>query len=272
MNISRIAIAALASVMLLMSSCAAPNLAYFQDSRDGQVLEMLKTQKIKLKPQDKISIVVNSRDPELADLFNLPIVSHRVGYSNVSSSLSQSQQVSCYTIDAAGNVDFPILGEIHIAGLTREEVADKIKSELLDQNLIKDPVVIVEFANMSISVLGEVRNPGRYNIDRDDVTLLQALGLAGDMTIYGVRENILVQRIDGNKIRNYRVDITNMEQLTQSPAFHLQQNDVVYVSPNDKRRRESTVNGNNVLSTSFWISIATLAATVASMVIRFKGN
>lgn len=270
MKFSKISLFVVATATLLISSCAAPNLAYFQDTEDGQVLDMLKTQKIRLKPQDKISIVVNSRDPELADLFNLPIVSHRVGYTNVSSSLSQSQQVSCYTIDAEGNVDFPILGKIAISGLTREEVAEKIKSELLSANLIKDPVVIVEFANMSISVLGEVRNPGRYNIDRDDVTLLQALGLAGDMTIYGVRDNILVQRIDGNKIRNYRVDITNMEELTQSPAFHLQQNDVVYVSPNDKRRRESTVNGNNILSTSFWISIATLAATVASMIIRIK--
>lgn len=270
MKISRIAIAAVALAATLMCSCSAPKLAYFQDTQDGQVLELLKTQVIRLKPQDKISIVVNSRDPELADLFNLPIVSHRVGYTNVTSSLTQSQQVSCYTIDAEGNVDFPIIGKIYIAGLTREQVAEKVKSELLAQNLIKDPVVIVEFANMSISVLGEVRSPGRYNIDRDDVTILQALGLAGDMTIYGVRENILVQRIDGDKIRNYRLDITNMEELTQSPAFHLQQNDVVYVSPNDKRRRESTVNGNNILSTSFWISIATLAATVASIIIRVK--
>lgn len=270
MRISKLAMAITASVAALLCSCSAPKLAYFQDTEDGQVLELLKTQKITLKPQDKISIVVNSRDPELADLFNLPIVSHRVGYTNVTSSLTQSQQVSCYTIDAEGNVDFPIIGKIHIAGLTREEVAEKVKSELLSQNLIKDPVVIVEFANMSISVLGEVRTPGRYNIDRDDVTILQALGLAGDMTIYGVRENVLVQRIEGNKIRNYRVDITNMEALSQSPAFHLQQNDVVYVSPNDKRRRESTVNGNNILSTSFWISIATLAATVASIIIRVK--
>ena len=266
--INGLALVAFAASMLF--SCSAPRLAYFQDSENDQILELANTEKIHLKPQDKISIVVNSRDPELADLFNLPIVTHRVGTSSLSA--GGSQQVSNYTIDANGDIDFPILGTVHVAGLTREEVAAKIKGELTGQSLVNDAVVIVEFANISFSVLGEVRNPGRFNIDRDDLTLLQALGAAGDLTIYGVRENVLVQRTEGNKVKNYRIDLTSMDSAIKSPGFQIQQNDVIYVSPNDKRRRESTVNGNNVLSTSFWISMTTLAVTVASFFLKFKAN
>ena len=144
-------------------------------------------QAITVRPEDKISIIVNSRDPQLTDLFNLPILSRQLGQSLRGSGTSSgsSQGVSAYTVDAAGEIDFPVLGKIYVAGMKREEIAKYIKDALIRENLVKDPVVTVEFANLCISVLGEVNNPGRFSIDRDRLTILDALSMAGDLTIYG---------------------------------------------------------------------------------------
>ena len=131
--------------------------------------------------EDKISILVNSKDPLLMDLFNLPIISRQIG---IRSEASNNQGMSGYTINKDGNIDFPVLGHIHVAGMTREEIALCIKEELISKNLVKDPVVTVEFMNLTVSVLGEVANPGRFNIDKDRLTLLDALSMAGDLTVY----------------------------------------------------------------------------------------
>lgn len=258
----------LITAVLFFISCSAPrNINYFQDAESGKENEILKTLKITVKPEDKISIVVNSQTPMLADMFNLPIVAHRVGYSQ-ESSLNQSQQVSCYTVDENGEIDFPVLGKIKVAGKNREEIAAYIKKELIDRKLINDPVVTVEFSNLYISVLGEVNNPGRYGIDRDKITLLDAIGMAGDLTIYGKRQNVVVMREEEGKQLFYRVDLTSVDDLYSSPVYYLQQKDVVYVEPNETRARQSTVNGNNVRSTSFWVSIASLLTSVAVLIFK----
>ena len=258
----------LIAIVLFFISCSAPrNINYFQDGEFGRENEILKTLKITVKPEDKISIVVNSQTPMLADMFNLPIVAHRVGYSQ-ESSLNQSQQVSCYTVDENGEIDFPVLGKIKVAGKNREEIAAYIKKELIDRKLINDPVVTVEFSNLYISVLGEVNKPGRYGIDRDKITLLDAIGMAGDLTIYGKRQNVVVMREEEGKQLFYRVDLTSVNDLYSSPVYYLQQKDVVYVEPNETRARQSTVNGNNVRSTSFWVSIASLLTSVAVLIFK----
>ena len=134
--------------------------------------------------------------------------------------------------------------------------------------MINDPVVTVEFSNLYISVLGEVNNPGRYGIDRDKITLLDAIGMAGDLTIYGKRQNVVVMREEEGKQLFYRVDLTSVDDLYSSPVYYLQQKDVVYVEPNETRARQSTVNGNNVRSTSFWVSIASLLTSVAVLIFK----
>ena len=152
---------AFALVALLFSSCATPNVSYFSDMSDNQSIDMMQDLDIRLRPEDKISIVVKSMDPKLSDLFNLPIIAHRVGYSQ-ESTLNNAQQVSVYTIDSKGDIDFPVLGKIKVAGSKREHVAQVIKDQLVDRNLVKDPVVTVEYANLCFNVLGEVNKPGRY--------------------------------------------------------------------------------------------------------------
>lgn len=152
--------------------------------------------------------------------------------------------------------------------MKRVEIASYIKDELVSKNLVKDPVVTVEFMNLCFSVMGEVNAPGRFNIDRDRLTILDALSMAGDLTIYGNREKVLVLRQEGNTQRVYGVNLTSGEHIYTSPAYHLQQNDVVYVEPNSTKARQSTVNGNNVRSTSFWISLASLLTSIAVLIVK----
>ena len=140
----------------------------------------------------------------------------------------------------------------------------------MESRQIKDPVVTVEFMNLGFSVLGEVNRPGRFKIDRDYFTILDAIGLAGDLTINGQRQDITVLRHEGEEEHVYKVNLLNTNTLYGSPAFYVQQGDVIYVTPNDRRRRESTINGNNVRSTSFWISLASLATSVALLILRVK--
>ena len=171
-------------------------------------------------------------------------------------------------MDSKGDIDFPVLGKLHVQDMTREEVAVYIKKELQSHDLIKDPVVTVEFMNLSVNVMGEVNRPGRYNIDKDHLTILDALSQAGDLTIYGKREKVLVLRNENGKQRVYGINLCSADHLYSSPVYYLQQNDVVYVEPNDTKARQSTVNGNNVRSTSFWISLASLLTTISVLIFK----
>lgn len=258
-----------ASTVTLGSCGSSKEVVYFQDLRPGETeIKLPEVKAITVRPEDKISIIVNSRDPQLTDLFNLPYVSRQLGQSLRTNgvTVSSNQGVSAYTVDADGKIDFPVLGKIHVAGMKREEIAECIKNELIKENLVKDPVVTVEFANLCISVLGEVNSPGRFNIDRDRLTILDALSMAGDLTIYGNRSKVMVLRQEGDVQRVYGLNLTSGEHIYSSPAYYLQQNDVVYVEPNAVKARQSTVNGNNVRSTSFWISLASLLTSVAILI------
>lgn len=255
----------LLTVAFLLGSCAAPRVAYFTDMKQGAAEQVLNPLEIRVRPEDKISILVNSKDPLLMDLFNLPIISRQIGSS---SGTSNSQGVSGYTINRDGDIDFPVLGKIHVEGMTREEIAAHIKDKLMTQNLVKDPVVTVEFMNLTVSVLGEVARPGRFNIDKDRLTLLDALSMAGDLTVYGKRENVLVQREENGKKVLYKVNLNSGYDLYASPVYYLQQNDIVYVEPNSMKARQATVNGNNVRSASFWMSLASLLTTITVLIVK----
>lgn len=265
------------ATVALAASCSTPkNITYFQDLDQTAVLDMADRQMIRIEPEDKISIVVKSKDPALAELFNLSISTNRIG-NNTSTSgntatirtySGTSESMSNYTVDPKGDIDFPILGTLHVAGMTRFEVAAFIKGELIGRNLVKDPVVSVEFLNTGISVMGEVTNPGRFDMNRDNITVLDAIALAGDLTIQGQRENVLVLRVENGQMKTYRIDLTNASQMVRSPGFNLKQNDIVYVEPNPMKKRSTTVNGNSVLNASFWVSVASLLTSVAVLIFK----
>ncbi|MGX8695124.1 MAG: polysaccharide biosynthesis/export family protein [Prevotella sp.] len=253
--------------LLLLTGCAAPNVSYFNNLEHNQNQIAQEKLDIRLRPDDKISIVVNSKDAELADLFNLPVISHRVGYTNLSGSNS-SQQISVYTVTKDGTIDFPVLGMLKVEGKRRDEVGTLIKGLLIEKNLVKDPVVTVEYGNLGFDVLGEVSKAGRYSFDRDHLTVLDAISMAGDLTIQGRRDNVFVMRDNGDTRTTYRLDLQDGKKLLQSPAFYLQQNDVVYVSPNKYRSRQTTANGNTILSASFWLSCASFLTSVIVLITK----
>lgn len=265
----------LLAVMALLSSCGTTQkIVYFQDLRPGESeIKMSEAMEIAIRPEDKISIIVNSRDPQLSALFNLPYVSRTIGDfssstggSTASNLGSGNQGISGYTVDQQGYIDFPVLGKVYVAGMKREELATYLKDELMAKNLVKDPIVTVEFMNLCVSVLGEVNSPGRYAIDRDRFTLLDALSLAGDLTIYGNRKKVMILRQEGDVQRVYGIDLTSGDHVYTSPAYYLQQNDVVYVEPNGVKSRESTVNGNTVRSASFWMSLASFLTSIIVLI------
>lgn len=258
-------IAALALV-IAATSCSTPkNITYFQDLNTEAMIAAQKVLEIKVKPEDKLSIVVTTQDPALNQLFNLVTTQNRL--ENMATTGNSTGQMSFYTVDSKGNINFPVIGKIHIAGLTREQVAGKVLSELTNRNLVKDPIVTVEYVNTNVAVIGEVARPGRYNFNEDHFTILDAIAMAGDLTPNGMREEVLVMRKDAEgRQQAYRVNLVDARELASSPAYYLQQDDVIYVEPNDRKKRETTSAGNTLYTPSFWLSVGSIGISVATLI------
>lgn len=246
--------------LVLMASCSTQKkVVYFQDLKNGGTVEAAMPQEIKIKPGDKLTVHVNSKDEELVAPFNL-----RRSQANMT-----SQADLAYTVDKDGNIEFPYLGSIMVQGMTRDEVAKYIKQELLDRKMVQDPTVIVDFNNLQISVLGEVNSPGKYEIEKDKYTIIDAISSAGDLKITGKRDCIMVLREENGIQKSYTVDLNNAAQLYSSPVYYLQQNDIVYVEPNKKAAGQATINDNTLRSTSFWFSTVSLLLTLITFFTRF---
>ena len=253
-------------LVLVVASCTAPKLGYFQDVQSGQMHDLQHPKPVTAQPGDKLSILVGSKDPSLAYLFNLQIVG-RYTTSKADASLTTSQ-VACYTVDENGDIDFPVMGKLSLKGKTRSEIASFIKNQLISRELLKDPVVTVDFLGLFFSVMGEVNDPGRFMMDHDVTTIIDALSCAGDLTINGKRDNVLVMREENGKQMAYRVDLTNVQSLYNSPVYYLKQGDMIYVEPNEKKAREATAAGNAFLQPSLWISLASLLTTVSVLIFK----
>ncbi|MEE1226375.1 MAG: polysaccharide biosynthesis/export family protein [Bacteroidales bacterium] len=250
-------------IMLVLHSCASTkDIVYYQDVDSIAELDVPPAQEIILTPGDKISVIVSCKDPKLTELFNLTYVSQKLGGS------SGNGQVSVYTIDSEGFIDMPAIGKVHVAGVTRKEAEHKVKQAIITQEQATEAVVTIEFMDLNIEIIGEIARPGRYAIDKDVFTLIEAISAAGDLTIYGRRDNVLVMRKENGVQKTYRVNLCSAQDVFNSPAFYLKQNDIVYVEPNSTRARQSTVNGNNVRSTSFWISVASFLTSILLVFIR----
>ena len=259
-----------AAAVMLLASCGSKtsrNINYLQEAQKDTTVTMLPEEGILVQPKDMISIVVSSRNPELSAMFNLTNVSYQAG--GETSTTGSYNRILGYSVDNNGNIDFPIVGKINVSGLTRWQVADKVKEELVSRNLLKDPVVSVEFLNFKVSVLGEVAHPGTYTVTGDKITLLEALSLAGDLTIYGRRDRVSVIREINGKRTVYINDLRSMDLFT-SPSYYLKQNDVVMVEPNKVRAGQSTINENSLKSTSFWMSVGSFLVTIANLIIAIS--
>ncbi|MBR5014664.1 MAG: polysaccharide biosynthesis/export family protein [Bacteroidales bacterium] len=256
---------AVLAAVLMVSSCVAPkNIAYFQNRLVDQPEQIDKHGGIVIQPKDMLSIVVSSKNPELVVMFNLPVVSYQAGSEIVSS--SGYQRLMGYVVDNDGFIDFPILGRLKVSGLTRWELSEMIKSRLLEEGYLTDCVVTVEFMNFKVSVIGEVNSPGTYTIEGDKVTVLQAISLARDLTIFGQRENVTVIRERNNERVMYQINLCDVS-MFNSPAYYLQQNDIVYVEPSEIKARQSTTDDKGLRMTSIFVSGGSLLVSIATMII-----
>lgn len=250
-------------VTALVSACSTPkNFNYLQDLTNGQVITTSVDGTIRLQPKDQISILVKSKDPLMSSLFNKGIS------TSVKSGQSEGNvYVTGYTLGPDGDIDFPVLGKIQLKGLSRYEAEQVIQKKLQEEQL-KDANVTVEFMNLSYTITGEVNKPGVYPIQKDAVTLLEALGQAGDMSVYGKRDSIMVVRdVDGTR-KAYVLGLNSAKDLLSSEAYYVRQNDIIYIKANDTKARQSTASGNETRSISFWLSLASVLTTIAVLVFK----
>lgn len=227
-------------LIAFLASCSAPKeVLYLQDIASIKEENIDKNYEVIIHKDDLLAILVNSKDPELALPFNMPVVTYQIGAQTTA-----QQRLLGYLVDQNGDIDFPILGKIHVEGLTRMQVTELIKQKLMSEDLIKDPIVTVQFLNFKVSVMGEVTRPGTFDISGDRITLLEALSMAGDLTIYGRRDRVAVIREKDGKRRILYHDLRSSD-IFQSPCYYLQQNDIVYVEPNKAKTGQSRINSNN---------------------------
>lgn len=266
------------SLICLLGSCAAPkNVAYFQDAEAIRGMTLQDEQPLRLRPKDKINILVSSADPLLVSQFNLTAATgtmRSVGSTTLpkttagSTGGNSTAQLLAYTVDEQGDINFPVLGKVAVAGKTRQEVAEYIRLRLINRDLVRDPIVTVEYVNLGVNVLGEVNRPGRIDITKDYFTIVDAIAQVGDLTVLGQRENVMVHREVDGEDQTYVINLCNRQDMLSSPAYYLQQNDVIYVTPNSKKRREARSSGNTFNQPAIWVSIVSLLTTIAVLLIK----
>ncbi len=245
---------------LVLFSCASrKDIVYFQNIDGLASKEKPNTYEIKIQPDDLLMIIVSADDPETAVPFNLGSVS--ASSSSKQGSKQGSESLQSYLVDVNGVIDFPILGKLKVGGLSRSEVLEMIQLKIA--KYIKNPIVNLRLMNFKVSVQGEVTAPGTYPVSSDRITLIEAIGMAHELTVYGKRDNILIIR-ELNGVKSYnRVDIRRAD-FINSPFYYLTQNDVVYVEPNKVRVNASAVGPNTTIMisvTSILIGLITLVIT-----------
>lgn len=257
---------ALFVALIVLTSCGTvKDIAYFQNKIVDEPETIDKHAGIVIQPKDQLSIVVSSRNPELVAMFNLPVISYQAGSEVVAG--GGQQRLMGYVVDNDGYIDFPVLGRIKVAGLTRWELSNLIKDRLLKEGLLTDAVVTVEFMNFKVSVIGEVNSPGTYTLTNDKVTILQAISLARDLTIFGQRENVCVIREREGERVIYEINLCDVS-MFKSPAYYLQQNDVVYVQPSEIKARQSTTDDKALRMTSIFVSGGSLLVSIAALIVN----
>jgi polysaccharide export outer membrane protein len=241
-----------------LTSCVSKkDITYFQYDEIEQA-KVSNSYKTVFKPDDLLQITISAVDFETVKSFNLPAVN----FSTTTDRAIGTPQQQSYLIDNDGFIDFPVLGKLKMGGLTRDESISMLKSKL-DPDYVKNPTINIRIANYTVTVLGDVRNPGTYTIPNERITLLEAIGLAGDLNITGKRNTVKVFReINGKKIK-FDVDLRSNKVFT-SPVYYLQQNDLVYVDQNKSSSQDAAFNRN----TGLFVSIGSIIVSLIAVLTR----
>lgn len=259
--VMKLRIALMAAIAALVSgSCTSyKDIVYFQDIDNANLNPLNSEYEAVIKKDDRLTIVVSGPDKIVTAPYNLTLseLSGTSGYSS-----NPEQATLSYLVDVNGNIEFPILGKIHVEGMTRSQLTDYLTAEIGKD--VQNPIVHVSFKNYKITVLGEVRNPGTFTFDSEKINILQALGQAGDLSLTAERDGILLLReVDGVQTHN-RIDLRDSH-LLDSPYFYLQQNDVIVVPPSPTRVKTATT------ATGIWsiiLSSITTSIAVISLIIK----
>ena len=252
------------AITIDISSCKTKHdLTYFEDIENSTsgILQTNETTH-RLEPENEITINVNSSVPEATAMFNLPLVNPATPSATATTG---APHIQTYIIDNKGDIDFPVLGRIHVAGMTTYELRDYLYKRISEY--VKDPIITVNFLNYKVTIIGEVGAPKTIRITGDRYSILNALGDCGDLTDYAKRDNILVMRRmpDGN-IEYGRIDLHSSD-ITKSPYFWLKNNDVIIVEPNGIKQDNSKYNSNNAYKLSVISTIVGISASVISLII-----
>lgn len=249
----------LALVAVVGASCVTQKQMTYMRDADEAKADSINTQfasqtEAIIRNGDALTIFISALDQEAVTPYNLPTVVYAMPGTN---SVQTTPMLQYYLVDEEGNIEMPVLGPIHVAGLKRTEVAQEIKTKLETQVL--NPMVQVSLVNAKVSVLGEVLQPGQVPMTTGRLTILEALAAAGDLTPYGRRDNVLVTREVDGKVQMARINLRSADLMT-SPYYYLQQNDVIYVSPN-KVRAVSSANAG------LWLSMVSTVASAATVIV-----
>lgn len=257
-----------AAVMLTLGSCSTPkaSMTYFENiatTDSGQLGNV--DYELKIAPDDKLDIRVTSTNPNAAQIFNIPSSYSTVMDPNTGTMVQTPAGNNIdYLVSQSGDINFPILGKIHVAGMTTTQLADYIYGHVKDQ--IEDPIVTVQLTNFHVSILGEVNRPGNVSANSERFTIMDAIARAGDLTPYAVRDNILLIREENGKKEYHHLNLNDSKVFT-SPYFYLKQNDMVVVQPNDVRRSNVNYNVNNGYRLQVTSAIISACSVVASLAI-----
>lgn len=249
-------------ITLLLASCSSyKQVPYLQNPASvNAIQEAQPLYDAKIMPKDLLTITVNTTDPEAAAPFNLTVQSSI--NAGRTTNLSQQPVLQQYLVNNEGTIDFPVLGRLQVGGLTKTEAEDLIR-EKLKPYLRETPIVTVRMANYKISVLGEVAKPGTFTVSNEKVNVLEALAMAGDMTIWGRRDNVKLVREDATGKREINYLDLNRADIVTSPYYYLQQNDIIYVTPNETKAKNSDIGQ----STSLWFSATSILVSIASLLV-----
>ena len=251
------------AVAALASCTSYKNVPYMQDVEAvNRAVQQEAPYDARIMPKDLLTITVNTSDPQASAPFNLTTQTPlNAASSNINTTTQPTLQQ--YLVDNNGGIDFPVLGRLKVGGLTKNEAEELIKGKLLPY-LKETPIVTVRMTNYKISVIGEVNKPGTFTVSNEKVNVLEALAMAGDMTVYGIRDNVKLIREDASGKQQIIPLNLNQADIVLSPYYYLQQNDIIYVTPNKTKAKNSDI-GN---STTLWFSATSILVSIASLIVN----
>ena len=268
MNVNITRMFYMAAALVLFASCKTANqLTYFENVDNLPESEQALDYSTRIKPADELTITVNALVPEAAAPYNLSAVS--IMKSGETSESSTPTKIQTYIVDKDGNISFPILGEVHAEGKTTKELANYLRSRI--EKEIDNPIVNVQLVNFRVNVLGAVLEPGSIEVKSERFSVLDALAAAGDMTVQGKRDNVLLIRDNNGKRDFHRLNLKDAG-IVDSPYFYMQQNDVIYVEPSDVAAENAEYNQNNSFKVSVISTVVSAVSVVASLLIALLIN